>query len=297
MLKEKLYPLYDKHHKKTLIFPIIIILLSILIIGYKYYTTGDFIEKDVSLKGGISATIYTENEINVKELKSFLTSKFPNADIAIRKLGDFSTGKQVGISIDATNIKSDDLKIALQENLQLTLTDENLSVEEIGSSLSQSFYKEILYAVLIAFLFMGIVIFIIFRLPIPSLTVILCAFTDIIATVAVVDLLGIKLSMGGIAAFLMLIGYSVDTDILLTTRVLKRKEGTLFDRMYEASKPGLTMTITTIVAVFIGYLLATSAVMQQIFLIIFIGGIWDIFNTWITNTSILYWYCKKKGVA
>jgi len=297
MLREKIYPVYDKHYKKSLIFPIIIILLSLVIIGYKYYTTGDFIEKDVSLKGGISAAVYIEKVVNIDELKSFLESKYPNTDVAIRKLADFSTGKQIGVALEVTNIKAEELKLSLQEKLQIELTDENFSVEEVGSSLSQSFYKEILYAIIFAFVLMGIVIFIIFRSPIPSLTVILCAFTDIIATLAIIDLIGIKLSMGGIAAFLMLIGYSVDTDILLTTRVLKRKEGVLFDRMYEAAKPGLTMTITTVVAVLVGYLLATSPVMQQIFLIIFIGGIWDIMNTWITNAGILYWYCKKRGLT
>ena len=40
---------------------------------------------------------------------------------------------------------------------------------------------------------------------------------------ALIDFLGIEISAAGIAAFLMLIGYSVDTDILLTSRALKRK--------------------------------------------------------------------------
>ena len=34
---------------------------------------------------------------------------------------------------------------------------------------------------------------------------------------------GIELSLGTLAALLMLIGYSVDSDILLTNRVLKRR--------------------------------------------------------------------------
>ena len=69
---------------------------------------------------------------------------------------------------------------------------------------------------------MGLVVFIYFRTLVPSLAVILAAFSDIVVTLAIFNLTGEKLSTAGVAAFLMLIGYSVDTDILLNTRVLKK---------------------------------------------------------------------------
>ena len=46
----------------------------------------------------------------------------------------------------------------------------------------------------------------------------------------------------------MLIGYSVDSDILLTTRVLKR-QGKLNDELNGAFRTGIIMTSTTIAAV------------------------------------------------
>ena len=58
----------------------------------------------------------------------------------------------------------------------------------------------------------------------PSIAVIFAAFSDIVFALVIVDFMEIKLSAAGIAAFLMLIGYSVDTDILLTSRALKRGE-------------------------------------------------------------------------
>ena len=296
MLKQKIEPFYNRHYKLGIIFPFVILLISFIIIGQKYSAVGDFMERDVSLKGGLSATLYTDKSIDINGLESSIKQNFPKSDITIRKLTDFSTGKVIGITIEATNVNADGLKGLLSEKSGIELTEENLSMEEVGSSLGESFYKELLYALIFAFLFMAIIIFVVFRTPIPCLAVILSAFTDIVATLAVIDLLGIKISSGGIAAFLMLIGYSVDTDILLTTRVLKRQEGSVFDRMYAATKPGLTMTIPTITAVFVGYLVSTSAVIQQIFLIILIGNIWDIINTWITNASILYWYTKKKNI-
>ncbi len=143
---------------------------------------------------------------------------------------------------------------------------------------------------------MAIVVFIIFRTVVPSGAVIISAFADILMTLVAINLLGIKMSSGGIIALLMLIGYSVDTDILLTNRVLKRQEGSLNERLVGAFKTGLTMTLTSLVAVAVALLVVKSfsVTLTQIFTILAIGLIFDIFNTWITNVSILKWYVLSK---
>ena len=92
------------------------------------------------------------------------------------------------------------------------------------------------------------VIFIIFKTAVPSLAVIISAFANILMTLVTFNLLGMKMSSAGIVAFLMLIGYSVDTDVLLTTRLIKRKEGTLNKRIIGAMKTGMTMTLTSFFA-------------------------------------------------
>jgi preprotein translocase subunit SecF len=90
----------------------------------------------------------------------------------------------------------------------------------------------------------------------------------------------------------MLIGYSVDTDILLTSRVLRSKEGTIFDRTVSAAKTGLLMTFTTITAVTISLLLTTSSTIKEIMTIMLIGLIVDIINTWIQNVAFLRYYLE-----
>ena len=42
--------IYENQYKKLLILPITLLVIAILIIGFKVATTGDFINKDVSLK-------------------------------------------------------------------------------------------------------------------------------------------------------------------------------------------------------------------------------------------------------
>jgi preprotein translocase subunit SecF len=147
---------------------------------------------------------------------------------------------------------------------------------------------------IIAYILGIVLIYIYVSNSIPSIAVILAAVSDIIITLAVVNLLGIKLSTAGIAAFLMLIGYSVDTDILLSTKVLKRKEGEIIDRVLIAFKTGIVMSITTITAVSLALIFTQSEIIKQIMMILLIGLLVDIINTWIQNVGILRWHLEKK---
>jgi preprotein translocase subunit SecF len=151
-------------------------------------------------------------------------------------------------------------------------------------------------AIILSVLILLLSIFFYFKYSIPSFAVVLSAFADIIMTLALVNFLGWKISSAGIVAFLMLIGYSVDTDIMLTSRVIKRREGELNTRIYGAFKTGLTMTLTSLIAVVVALVITASFsdVLQQIFSILTIGLAFDILNTWLTNATLLKWHVEKK---
>ena len=285
---------YHKNYKKILLMPLVlfIILLSVVII--KYEKTGELINKDVSLSGGISATVYTSQNIDVKALQSKLSSDLKE-QIFIRPLRDYTTNENKGIAVEVSNTKiNEELKTSLEKNLNIALTAENYSVEETGSNLGASFYKEMLIAIFVAFILMGIVVFITFRTFIPSIAVVFAALFDILAALAVIDFLDVRISTAGIAALLLVIGYSIDTDILLTTKLLKRREGELMDRAVDAIKTGLTMTLTTVAAVTAGYIFTNSLIFKQMFLIIAVALIFDIIATYLMNLGILLWYIERK---
>ena len=243
------------------------------------------------MTGGTSITI--NGNIDAEELEKALSNELE--ELSTREISDLITREKLAIVIETTT-DSEQAEQALENYLGYELTSENSSFEFTGSTLSESFYKQLLIAILIAFLFMAIVVFIIFRTAVPSAAVIISAFADILMTLVVVNLLGINVSSAGIIAFLMLIGYSVDTDILLTTRILKRDEGSLNQRIFGAFKTGTTMTLTSLFAVLFALIVVSSisSVLTQIFTILSIGLAFDLLNTWITNVSILKWYMNKK---
>ena len=336
----KLINFYNKEYKKLLIIPAILLVFAIAQISFQTAKTGDFLNKGVSLKGGITLTVLTEKELNINELEQKLSSKFRENDVSIRSLE--RAGKQIGFIVEADFDEKEKTGLVINEISKVTalkLTKDDYTIETMGSSLGKSFFKEIMKAMFIAFLFMGVVVFFYFgenlrlkllsgflaiiaalliflvqnkiadimayligifliivyiRYSVASFAVILAALSDIIVTLAIINILGIKLGTAGIAAFLMLIGYSVDTDMLLSTRVLKRKEGSIFERVISSLKTGLLMSLTTLSAVIIALLFTQSEVIKQIMLILLVGLLVDLINTWLQNVGILRYYLEKR---
>lgn len=293
----KLVKFYKKEYKMLLIIPFIMLFLAMAQIGFQYATSGDFLNKDISLKGGLTMTVLTDKVVSPGAIESDILSVFPNNQVDARSIsnaGEYA-GYIITIDIDAEDIEGGKEFIkSVGSALNIKMDDDVYTLESIGSSLGKSFFRETFTAVIIAFILMGLVVFIYFRTLVPSLAVILSAFSDMVVTMAIVNLMGMKIGTAGIAAFLMLIGYSVDSDILLTTKCLRRKGGDHFDRMLDAMGTGMMMTMTTIAAVTVAMIFTQSEVIRQIMIILLIGLGVDIINTWIQNVGILRLYVENK---
>lgn len=297
-IRQVLFEIYDKKYKLLLIIPILMLILAFAQIGYQFYKTGDFLNRDISLKGGITLTIPYEGSIDTTQLQAQIKNNFPSNDIIVRTLRSAGAvdGVIVEADIDGTGKAQVDMLIkSIEASLKIDLSKVDYGLEIIGSSLGASFFKESLIALAVAFLFMGLVVLIYFRTFVPSIAIILAAFSDMVVALAVINLMDIRIGTAGIAAFLMLIGYSVDTDILLTVRVLKRKEGSVMDRVISSLKTGMTMTITAIISAIVALAVTQSEVIRQIMLILLIGLIADIFMTWIQNVGLLRIYVERKA--
>jgi preprotein translocase subunit SecF len=285
--KPFLKSLYEDNYKKLLIIPFLLLLFAIVQISYQYSTEGDFVNRGVHLKGGLTLTI-PEKTYDIVELEEILNNEL-GGDISVRR-----TSQTKGLLIETSDVEEEALIAKVKEVVGDFNLETEASLGRIGSSLGASFFKEVTKAIIIAFVLMGIVVFITFRIPSPSLAVILAALSDIIVTLAIFNLTGMKLGKGGIAAFLMLIGYSVDTDILLSTKVIKRKFGTVMARIYSAMRTGLMMNITTMAAIIVAMIFTTSDLIRQVMVILLIGLFVDIINTWIQNVGILRLYIERK---
>ncbi len=182
-----------------------------------------------------------------------------------------------------------DYQSSLEGIIRQYVDANSFKFQTISPSLSLSFIDKAKSVALISALLSIIIVFLIFRNIGPSIAVIIGAFSDIIVSMGGMYVFGIPLTLTSFSALLMLIGYSLDTDILLTTRVLKDK-GDVRENAYKAMKTGLTMTSTGLLSfavLFITSYILKISLYNQIASVALIGLVGDIFTTWGINAIIL----------
>src|SRR3972149_4939134 len=111
---------------------------------------------------------------------------------------------------------------------------------------------------------MSIVIYFIYRNFVSSFGIVLASFANIVTTLAMTSLLGIRISFAGFAGLLMLIAYTVDTNIVLTTKVLKSTPAEFKKQYKKALITGVTLIATIALTMFIVQLISTSTLLVNI---------------------------------
>lgn len=172
----------------------------------------------------------------------------------------------------------------------------SISVQTVSPVLSAKFIGTVIDTVIFSAVLSVILVFFFFRSIPPSVAVLTGALADIIIALGAMGLFGIPLTLASFAALLMLIGYSLDTDILLTTRILKRK-GDARENAFDAMKTGLTMSLTGIIAFTSLFILSVMTHIPTYFEISGValaGLIGDMFATWGINAVLVLHYKLKR---
>jgi preprotein translocase subunit SecF len=167
----------------------------------------------------------------------------------------------------------------------------------IGPTLSQTFYSTGLLVMLLGIILLSLVVFIYFRELLTSMTVIGASMFNIIGALAFMAVLSIPVSLTTIPALLMLIGYSVDTEIVMSSRVLKRKEESPKQRMNESLLTILTMSSTALTATGIMALLAYFSqigVIFEISVVLFFGLVADVISSTMFNAPLILSHAEKE---
>lgn len=173
----------------------------------------------------------------------------------------------------------------------------SVSIISIGSSIGKLFWESSERALIVAFILVAAIVFVLFREPVPSIAVIQAIIFDIVCALAGMSLLHVPVTLPTIAALLMILGYSIDSDIMVTDKIMRRRYGTTAERAFEAMKTGLTMTGTTLVVlgvlVFFSYFSQMTALFQ-ISAVLFFGLLGDLPSTYLINVVIVKWWTERK---
>jgi preprotein translocase subunit SecF len=269
-------------YKPLIAIPVVITIIALIIVA----TVG--LNQGIELKGGTVVVVELQKPISQSDLESLISKSINNSQVDVKSINNNQATVDIAGDTDVVKLAS-----------VLKGTGNITSYRSVGPVLGKESLTQVYYALAFAFIFMSITVFIIFRNFVPSMAVILAALSDIIIAIGGMSLFGIPLSVASVGALLMLIGYSVDTDILLTTRVLKRTEGTVTDRAIDAMKTGLTMAaaaIGSMVALYlvVVFIIPAASTLANIAAVLIIGLVADVLATWLMNLGILRWYMEAR---
>jgi len=281
---------YTRYSNRQLVaIPLAVLALALLVLAAWFAMTGSPVALGVDFTGGSEITV--ETTLSQDEVRK----SFDESVVSVQGVqnGDGASGAQQYVvtfdqsanitQITNTGEANGDMTVLRSGSTSPVFGAENQRLAVVGLG--------------VAFVGMSLLAFALFRSFVPSIAIVISAFSDIVIPVAIMNLVGIKLSLGTVAALLMLIGYSVDSDILLNNHVLRRSGG-FYESTYRAMQTGVTMTLTSIAAMAVMAVTATFFgidLMASIGLVLVLGLTADLMNTYMLNVTLLRWY-KYEGV-
>ncbi|SHG71720.1 protein translocase subunit SecF [Halobaculum gomorrense] len=269
--------------------PLVVLTAALLVIGGAYATTGAPVDPGLDFTGGTELRVAVDAPSDA-QARERIDEAFAATPDSVQQVGG---GDVYVITFESTEAEPGQLE-AQAEEAGFTIR----SIDSVSASFGSDTQRLALLGVGVAFAGMAALVFALFRTFVPSVAVVVSAFSDIVIPVALMNLLGIELTLGTVAALLMLIGYSVDSDILLNNSVLRRS-GDFYESTYRAMRTGVTMTVTSLAAMAVMAVVAGVygiGLLASIGTILVFGLAADLMNTYLLNVSLLRWY-KFEGVA
>jgi len=215
------------------------------------------------------------------------------ADVKADVTQDPATSK-FGLDIQTTKVLDENL-----ENQTVQMLSQQFGIQgthditPFEPALSEAYMKQTVLAIVGALIAMGVILLVVFRRKV-SLTMLPCIALNMIAAFGGMALFQMQFSLASLAGFLLLIGYSIDTNILLGMSVLRRVGGEVRERVANAVKTGFMITGTTIATMVVVNIFVTNASIDQLSIVIVFGLIADLFDTWFLNAGILIRHAEHK---
>ncbi|MBV6444020.1 MAG: protein translocase subunit SecF [Ignavibacteriales bacterium] len=199
----------------------------------------------------------------------------------------------------------------IKENLRTKLKDNSFKVlreDRIGPKIGAELKRDAVIAVVLSLL--GILIYLGFRFKLVFATgAVLALFHDVLLTLGIFSLLydvipglNLEIDLTVIAAFLTLIGYSINDTVIVFDRVREtmriHKGGDLFAHMNEAINKTMSRTVltsgTTLLTVFILLLLGGEVIRAFAFTLFFGIIIGTYSSIFVASAFVLDYALKKK---
>ncbi len=206
----------------------------------------------IDFTGGISLELRFEKHINVGEIRSILS----NIGLGTAEIKGFEESNDILIRLQQTE-GAEELSDRVIKELRTQLKDNSLeirSIDVVGPRIGKELRQSAIWAVLIA---LGLILaYISYRFEFMfAVGAVIALFHDVMITLGIFSLLGLEVSLAVVAAFLTIIGYSLNDTIVVFDRIRENlkimRRGEYIDIFNVSINQILSRTVLTSVTTFV----------------------------------------------
>lgn len=260
----------------------------------------------IDFTGGTEFTVKFAERVDSAAIRNVLgTVNAGQSDLRTSKVQSVGTNTYT-ITTQLLNVETDQEAInKIEAALKAAFPKVEVNRELIGQQISKELAQKGLLAILIAMAAMLVYISWRFRFR-YAFAAILELVHDVTIALGVFALFGLEFNLETIAAFLTLVGYSLNDTIVVFDRVRENlkleQKRTLFDTLNLSINQSLTRTINTsattllpiVILLFLG-----GSVLRGFSVALLVGIISGTYSSWYIGAPIIHWWARKfdKGRA
>lgn len=293
---------YDFLGKAKYLVPISIILVVASIVLLIPQVRG--LNPGIEFTGGTEFTIKFAGPVEIADLRGVLAGLSPEStDLGKSAIQDVS-GKNTKVITTQLDVEANQSTIdQIEETIRAQFEVEDINRRSIGKQVSRELAQKGWQAVLLALVVILVYVSWRFRLR-YAIGAVASVTHDVIIALGIFALFKIQVNLPTIAAFLTIVGYSLNDTIVIFDRIRENikinKKRSIFDTINLSVNQSLTRTLNTSFTTFIPVLilfLFGGTVLRGFSVALFIGVVVGTYSSMYIANPILYAWTLKAGGA
>lgn len=277
---------------------ITLMLLSVILVA----TVG--LRAGVDFTGGTQFTVFFSQRVPTEEIRNLLASiPADGVDLARSQIQEVRGANGVVITVPLDVERNQELVNEIEQKLREHPAATEVSRVSIGAQVSRELVNKAWQAILIALA--AILIYISWRFRLRyAVGAIVALVHDVLIALGVFSLFRVEINLPVIAAFLTIVGYSLNDTIVIFDRVRENlklmKKVPIFDVINRSVNQSLSRTINTSLTTFIPVVILFALggpTLQPFALALLIGVIVGTYSSMYVANPILYWWTKAADKA
>ncbi len=277
---------------------IALVALSVILVA----TVG--LRAGVDFTGGTQFTVFFSQPVPVEELRSLLASiPAGDVDLSNSQIQNIQGADGAVITVPLNVETNRELVDEIEQALRGLPATTEVSRVSIGAQVSRELITKAWQAILIALA--AILVYISWRFRLRyAVGAIAALLHDVLIALGIFSLFQVEINLPVIAAFLTIVGYSLNDTIVIFDRVRENlklmKKVPIFDVINRSVNQSLTRTINTSLTTFIPVVILFALggpTLRPFALALLIGVIVGTYSSMYVANPILYWWTKAADKA